>query len=271
MGRYTGARDAGSTTGIATAILALLSAGTVASITLVGVHQLVPTISERLHPGGQSAVRAPDKVVVNPRTAATAAPGTLQDHPSKPRTAGPSDVAVGSLTRPTAITASSVTQAVTHAVAAVVHLPVPAVAPPAVVPTLPAPATPSPSTLPPTVSRGHVYTSRTHESRRGHVSSRQHDTSRAYSGRTARSHRGSSGCATHDARKHRAYPSNVYGDARGRSARGHHGSQGHHGNGDDRGQRGAHGHHGYGDDRGAHDHGHGHSGLGDSQRNRLGH
>ena len=120
MGRYAGARDTGSTTGVATMILALLSAGTVASITLVGVHQLAPAISERLNAGGPSSVRAPAGVVVTPR----AAPATPQGHPSKPRTPAPSDVTVAAARGTSATTQRGVTQAV----AAVVKVPLPAVA-----------------------------------------------------------------------------------------------------------------------------------------------
>jgi uncharacterized membrane protein YgcG len=94
VGRKAGwhaVNDTGSMTGVATAILALLSAGTVASITLVGVHQLAPAVSERLHAGEPAAVRAPVTVVVTPRAPA-AAPGsenTVQRSASKPRTPKP--------------------------------------------------------------------------------------------------------------------------------------------------------------------------------------
>jgi hypothetical protein len=99
MARLAGARavrDTGSTTGVATVILALLSAGTVASITLVGVQQLAPDSSSRLSSGEPSGVRAPAKVVVTPRAAApTHGSETVSHrHSSKPRTSSPSDVTV---------------------------------------------------------------------------------------------------------------------------------------------------------------------------------
>jgi len=99
MGRNAGARalrDTGSTTGVATAILALISAGTVASLSLVGAHQLAPAISERLRAGEPGAVRAPATVVVTPRAAATAPSdqGLAQRHTAKAHAAAPSPVAV---------------------------------------------------------------------------------------------------------------------------------------------------------------------------------
>jgi hypothetical protein len=94
--RWHAVNDTGSMTGVATAILALLSAGTVASITFVGVQQLAPAISERPRTAESAAVRAPAKVVVTPRVVATTAGSEIASHhrASKPRTSSPSDVSV---------------------------------------------------------------------------------------------------------------------------------------------------------------------------------
>jgi hypothetical protein len=266
MGRYAGARDTGSTTGVATMILALLSAGTVASITLVGVHQLAPAISQRFNASGPSSVRTPAGVVVTPR--APAAPhGTPQGHPSKPRRPAPSEVAVA----PARGTSATTHRSVTQAVAAVVKVPLPAVAVPAVVPAPPVLTPPVPSTRPVTLSHRHGNASRrAPESRRGDVYPAQRNTSGAYGGRTARAHRGSGGCGEHGGRNHRAYSHNGYGGDRRRGAHGHDGNGGN-------GGRGAHGHDGYGG-RGAHGNGdnggrgaHGHDGYGGSQHDRHGH
>ena len=145
MGRNAGARalrDTGSTTGVATAILALLSAGTVASISLVGAHQLAPAISERLRAGEPGAVRAPATVVVTPRAAATAPSdqGLAHRHTAKAHAAAPSPVAVvpALLTSPTQH--SQIHPPVTLPPIPVAH---PALTTPAV-PTPPLPAPPVP-------------------------------------------------------------------------------------------------------------------------------
>jgi hypothetical protein len=267
MGRYASARDTGSTTGVATTILALLSAGTLAGITLVGVHQLAPAISKQLGVDIPSFVQAPAGVKVTSRRVAIKPHGASQGHPSKPRATAPTDIVVGPARSTSATPLLRVTDAVIHPVTAVVTTPPKALPPPTAVPSRPPLATPSPSALPRTNSRRHGYGSRGPESRRSDSYSRDRHRASTYSGRTARSHRGSSGCAGHAAGHHRAYPSNAYGDDRRRRAHGRHGS------GNDRGAHGAdRGAHGadrgaHGDDRGAHgdDRGHGRAGSGDSQ------
>lgn len=93
MGRNAARRaasDAGLTTGAATTVLALLSAGAVASISLVGAHQLAPAISERLRASGPSVVQAPKEVVVTPRTTPTPSGPGRATHPAKPTSRAPS-------------------------------------------------------------------------------------------------------------------------------------------------------------------------------------
>src|SRR3954470_13041716 len=77
--------ETGSTTGIATAILALLSAGTVASISLVGAHQLALSGPTPLRGDARAQVHAPALVVVTPRAAAPsgAQPATHHHHAAK--------------------------------------------------------------------------------------------------------------------------------------------------------------------------------------------
>jgi hypothetical protein len=151
--RWYAVDDTGSMTGVATAVLALLSAGTVASITFVGVHQLAPAVSERLHAGEPAAVRAPVKVVVTPRAAATAAgsENTVQRSASKPgaskpRTSSPSEVSVvpAVLTSP----ASSVATRIPSVTLPRVHVHRPTVKVPAVkVPAVTVPAVTVPAVI----------------------------------------------------------------------------------------------------------------------------
>ena len=99
MGWNAGARavcDTGSTTGVATAILALLSAGTVVSISLVGAHQLAPAGPEHHRAGKPFAVHSPATVVVTPHAAAPTASSeaVTHRHAAKPRTSSPSGVTV---------------------------------------------------------------------------------------------------------------------------------------------------------------------------------
>jgi hypothetical protein len=82
--------DIGGTTGVATVILALLSAGTVASITLVGVAQLAPDFSGRLGTGDPSSVRAPTKVVVTLQ--ATTSESVSPHQSARSRSSSPSAV-----------------------------------------------------------------------------------------------------------------------------------------------------------------------------------
>jgi hypothetical protein len=237
MGRNAGSRrvsDTGSTTGVATTILALLSAGTVATITLVGVHQLAPSLS---HPGSaeeQSSVLPPRGVKVTPHSSAS--PSTIagsHGQGSKPRASSPSAV--------TMVQVPTTPQGAARVITGVSRIHPAARTPTSVEPTGP-PVTPTlgPSESPTVrVPTGHAHPSRAHGAR--HESPRQ-AAEPTRDNRGARSRRGSSGCRQHDGGNHRA--------------------RGHGGNRDDR-RRGANGQDGSGADRGQR--GHGHGGHGGSQ------
>jgi hypothetical protein len=148
MSRKAGARavsDTGSMTGVATVILALLSAGTVASISLVGVHYLAPNSAfDRLRAGEPSAVRAPDRVVVTQRAATPVGESISHHRAAKPRQSAPSDVTVvpAVLTSP----AVRVTTHTRHIKRPRVHVDRPAVTTPAVTaPTVTTPAVITPA------------------------------------------------------------------------------------------------------------------------------
>jgi hypothetical protein len=82
-------RSTGTSVVVATAALALLSAGAVASIGLVGIHQLAPAHLERTSTGRAAALHAPATVVVTPRDVAQS-PGSQdvsRPRESKPRAA----------------------------------------------------------------------------------------------------------------------------------------------------------------------------------------
>jgi hypothetical protein len=153
MGRNAGARavsDTGSTTGVATVILALLSAGTVAGITLVGVNQLAPGVSGGLHAIEPAAIRPPAAVVVTPHPAAPA-PGTdgvSHRHSTKPRT---SKISVAP-----AVSTLAAARGATHTVEVTVprvRVTVPAVTVPAVtVPAVTVPAVTVPAVTTPAVT-----------------------------------------------------------------------------------------------------------------------
>ena len=205
MGRYAAVGDTGSTTGIATTILALLSAGTLASITLVGVHQLAPGISEQLGSSAPSSVQAPAGVKVTPRAAKPRSQRPAQDtsdeapypvvdrcrgHPGarhvfhtaaqRHRGGDPSgrrrrdDPPEGG---PAACCGSDAPGGGNSLAPAPCQGPTPAAT----------------ITRPGAMSHAEATLSRDRD--------RVGDNSR-----TARSHRGSSGCAGHDARNHRSYP-----------------------------------------------------------------
>jgi uncharacterized membrane protein YgcG len=231
MGRIAGLRrvsDTGSTTGVATAILALISAGTVASITLVGVHQLAPAVSRLRSAHEPSSVRAPREVVVTPRSSPSPSSiGGSQGHTSKPRAGSPPDFAVVQVAAPT------IQHGVTHVVPAVGLIQPPAVTPRSVDPTRPAPPTQTlnPSENPSVgVPTGHAHPSRVHRSRPVHGRETDEQTRRD---RSARSHRGSSGRGQHGGRNHHGGE----GDDHGRRSNGH---GGHGGTGGS--QRDRHGH-----------------------------
>jgi hypothetical protein len=97
MSGNVGARvvsDTGSTTGIATAILALLSAGTMASISLVGAHQLALPGPGRLRSDAPSVVRAPATVIVTPHAAAPSGAEPAAHHATKTHRSSATDVGV---------------------------------------------------------------------------------------------------------------------------------------------------------------------------------
>jgi hypothetical protein len=245
MGRNAGSRrmsDTGSTTGVATTILALLSAGTVATLTLVGVNQLAPTVS---HPGSakeQSLVLPPREVKVTPHSSAS--PSTIggsQGQTSKPRASSPAVVAV--------VQMPTTPQGVARVITAVSRIHPAALTPTSVEPTG-APVTPTlrPSESPTVrVPTGRAHPSRAHGARH-EPPRRAGEPTR--DNRGARSRRGSSGCRQHDGGDHRV--------------------RGHGGNRDDR-RRGASGQDGSGADRGQRGHGHGHGGHGGSQHDHHGH
>lgn len=63
------ALDAGASTGVATTVLALLSASALASFGLVTANQLTPNSAERSRAGGAgSSLQPPANVVITPRT-----------------------------------------------------------------------------------------------------------------------------------------------------------------------------------------------------------
>jgi hypothetical protein len=154
MSGNVGARavsDTGSTTGLATVVLALLSAGTMASISLVGAHQLSLAGPTRLREGGPSAVRAPAIVVVTPHAAATASGTAVATHRHPPKThqSSPSDITVvpALLTSPTPQQPRATTVHVRKP-----HVRVPSIAPlPAPTAIVPAPVVTVPATATPTV------------------------------------------------------------------------------------------------------------------------
>jgi hypothetical protein len=218
MGRTAGSRrvsDTGSTTGVAVTILALISAGTVASITLVGVHQLAPAVSRLGSDHEQSSVRAPRGVVVTPRPAASPSSVGGSDGQSKPRAGSPPNATVVQVAAPTA------RRSVTHVITAVGRIPLRAVKPTSVGPTSPALAMPTlnasagPSLRVLTVQ---AHPSRAPLSRLGHGRPTDHP---APPDPNAKSHRGDSGCGQHGSGAHHGR----CGDHRG------HRSQGHGGNG----------------------------------------
>jgi hypothetical protein len=137
--------DTGSMTGVATVILALLSAGTVASISLVGVHELAPNSSfDGLRAGEPSAVRAPDRVVVTQRAATPVGESISHHRVAKHSPSAPSDVTVvpAVLTSP----AVRVTTHTRHIKRPRVHVDRPAVTIPAVTaPTVTTPAVTTPA------------------------------------------------------------------------------------------------------------------------------
>jgi hypothetical protein len=149
MLRHVGARtvsDTGSTTGVATVILALLSAGTVASLTVVGVQQLAPDFSGRLRIGEPSALLAPTKVVVTPRPAAPTTGSDSVLRQAKPRAPSPSAVTVVP-----AVRTSPATVVATHSP----HVTVPRVhkhRPTVTVPTVTIPTVTVPTVTVPTVT-----------------------------------------------------------------------------------------------------------------------
>jgi hypothetical protein len=233
MGRNAGSRrvsDTGSTTGVATTILALLSAGTVATITLVGVNQLAPAVSHLGSAEEQSSVLAPRGVKVTPHSSASPSSiGGSHGHTSKPRASSPPEVTVVQVPT-TRRGVTRVITAVSRVITAVSRIHPPTVTAPSVDPTRP-PATLGPSENPTVrVPTRHAHPSRVHGAR--------HEPARPSGepmgdNRNARSRRGSSGCQQHDGGDHRANHHGV------------HGANGHDGSGDDRGQRG-HGHRGRG-------------------------
>lgn len=239
MGRNAGSRrvsDTGSTTGVATTILALISAGTVATITLVSVHQLAPTVSH-LRSADEPSVRAPRGVDVTPRSSASpSSVGGSHGNPSNQRASSPPNVTVVQVAaRPRGVTQVGTPVGQVHP---------PALTPPSVDPTSPVPPVPTLNPSPTVrVPTGHAHPSREPRARHEH-GRRAGEPTR--DDRSARSRRGSSGC----------------------SQPGHHGANHHGGHGDDRGH-GAQGHEGSRNDHGQH--GHGHSGDGGSQHDRHGH
>jgi hypothetical protein len=149
MGTDAGVRagtDVGSTTGIATTVLVLLSSVTLAGISLVGVHLLVPGNSARVGASGPSSVvLAPRGVSVTPRTVAIAptAPtgaGSAREG-AKPVASSPSRGGVASLL----IASHAAHQVVTEAVAAVREVGPPIVAIPPVTPLPTAAGSPAPN------------------------------------------------------------------------------------------------------------------------------
>jgi hypothetical protein len=256
MGSNAGVRlvsDAGSSTGVATIILALLSAVTLAGISLVGVHQFAPSVSQRLGFGGPSAVRPPDGVIVTPPgTSASAAPkpeGSSGHHSAK---AGGSS---GATSLPVLLAVPATARRVAD-VASTAARP-PRVVVPSVGPTT-EPPSPSPSSRPtPTaVPPGSSYTPdvpQSHHSRRGAARTPSSYTG-GRDGGQARSHRGSSGCGA--PARHGHHDGDQRGNdgqqAYGGRGRGHdHGNYGQHRQGGDHryGQSGDH-RYGQGGDRG---------------------
>ena len=157
MGWNAGARavcDTGSTTGVATAILALLSAGTVVSISLVGAHQLAPAGPEHHQASKPFAVHSPATVVVTPHAAAPTASSeaVTHRHAAKPRTSSPSGVTV--------VPAVLTSPAVQHTRVRTSRVPLPSVhvAPPAVtIPAVTIPAVTTPAVTIQAVASGPGY------------------------------------------------------------------------------------------------------------------
>jgi hypothetical protein len=258
MGRNAGSRrvsDTGSTTGVATTILALLSAGTVATITLVGVNQLAPPVSHLGSAHELSSLPAPRAVDVTPHSSASPSSiGGSHAHASKPGAGSPRDVTV--------VQAPPNPRGVTRVITGISRIR-PEGTPPSVDPT-PPPATPtvSPSESPTMrAPTSHAHPSGAHRARHGHTRRSAEPTRED---RSARSRRGSSGCRQHEGgnsgrRSHSHGGNDENGDHRGRnhggnSGDGGRGASGRDGSGDDHAQRG----HDHGGHDGSQHHPHGH-------------
>jgi hypothetical protein len=240
--------DTGSTTGIATAILALLSAGTMASISLVGAHQLALPGPARLRADAPAVVRAPEKVVVTPHAATpTGAEPAAHRHAAKTHRSAPTDVNVA----PAVLTShASPHKALGASAGGQVTPPevtVPSVAPaPTVLPTpvvTPAPEPTAPNLPYPRLSPEPVPTVPTHSRDHGDKpSSTRVDAYRARRGATAvlgekigHSRRQSDACGEHSSRdngqSNRSAGSHDanrgYGGDSGRHGDSHHDDHGH--------------------------------------------
>jgi hypothetical protein len=249
MGRNAGSRrvnDTGSTTGVATTILALLSAGTVATITLVGVNQLAPAVSHFASAHEPSSLPSPRGVDVTPHSSAS--PSSVGESPgpaSKPRASSPQVLTVVQMPTPP--------RGVTRVITGVSRIRPPEETPPSVAPAGPSPTpTMNPSETPTMRSpTGHAHPSRGHRVRHEHARRSAEST---HGDRSPRSRRGSSGCRQHDGGGHRA---NRHG---GQGDHSEHRPHGHGENGGDGAQRGPDG-----------NRGHGHGGNGGSPPDRHGH
>jgi hypothetical protein len=157
MSSHAGERvlsDSGSTTGLATTVLALISAGTLAGISLVGAQQLLPSTADRGRPASDRAgVSAPATVDVTPRSPATASAKPAGQRPAKAAKRDSADPAGLPVLLPTIDRSPDVIDTVTTRKPTVTVPPVPVVKVPT--PTVPSvPPVPSVPTVPPSTGGG---------------------------------------------------------------------------------------------------------------------